>query len=71
MTWGLCRECKWWQLEPGAKASPTTVGLCIDDKLFKYRIRISGVGGCTRFMEGKPAHAKGSSDQPPTAQPAR
>jgi len=69
--WGLCKDCKWWQIEPKASATNTTVGLCIDEDLQPYRLRVSGNSGCTRFMEGKAAHAEGSSGQPPTAKPQR
>ena len=71
MAWGLCKDCKWWQLEPGAAVTATTVGLCIDDKLQPFRLRIAGNGGCTRFMKGRPARGVGSSGRPPTAEPAR
>jgi hypothetical protein len=70
-SWGLCKDCKWWQIEPDASVESTTMGLCIDEDLYPYKMRISGNGGCNRFMEGKPARAKGSSGQPPTAKPQR
>src|ERR1700687_6506600 len=70
-TWGLCKDCKWWQIEPKAPVKNSTMGLCIDDKLLKLKLRVSGNSGCNRFMGGKPAHAKGSSSQPPTAKPTR
>jgi hypothetical protein len=69
--WGLCKDCKWWQIEPAAKIENTTMGLCIDEDLQEFRLRVSGNSGCTRYMEGRPAHAKGSSSAPPTAQPTR
>jgi len=69
--WGLCNDCKWWQIEPGAAVKDTTTGLCIDEELQPYRLLVSGNSGCNRFMEGAPARAKGSSGQPPTAQPVR
>ena len=69
--WGECKDCKWFQIEPGAKASNNTMGLCIDEDLLKYRLRVSGNSGCNRFMQGKPAVAKGSSGRPPTAKPVR
>jgi hypothetical protein len=69
--WGLCMDCKWWQIEPGARATYQTAGLCIDEKLQPFQLRITGNGGCNRFMEGRPAHAKGSSARPPTAAPVR
>lgn len=69
--WGLCKECKWWQLEPGARIANTTAGLCIEEKLQPYRLRVTGISGCNRFTPGKPAHAKGSGSAPPTAKPTR
>ncbi len=70
-TWGLCQDCKWWQIEPGARVAPHTIGMCIDEDLLPFNIRIAGNGGCTHFMEGAPAHARGSSDAPPTAKATR
>jgi hypothetical protein len=69
--WGLCVSCKWWQIEPGAKPASQTAGYCIDEKLQPFQLRITGNGGCNRYMKGKPARGKGSSDKPPTAKPAR
>jgi hypothetical protein len=69
--WGLCKDCKWWQIEPDAEVRNLTMGLCIDEKLQPFVLRISGNGGCNRFMSGKPARAAGSSAKPPTAQPQR
>jgi len=31
--WGECKDCKWWQIEPGASVGNLTLGLCIDEKL--------------------------------------
>jgi hypothetical protein len=70
-TWGLCLECKWWQLEPRARTSKHTLGLCIDEKLQGFRLRVSGDSGCNRYMKGEPARAKGSSTAPPRARPTR
>ncbi|HVT27163.1 MAG TPA: hypothetical protein VHE81_04015 [Lacipirellulaceae bacterium] len=64
-------SCKWWQLEPGAKAEGGTAGLCIEEKLQPFQLRVTGGSGCNRYMEGKPARGKGSSNQPPTAKPSR
>jgi hypothetical protein len=47
------------------------LGLCIDEKLQRFRLRVSGNSGCNRFMKGKPARAAGSSAAPPTAEPVR
>jgi hypothetical protein len=69
--WGLCKDCKWWQIEPDGTIENTTMGLCIDEDLQPYRLRVSGNSGCSHFMEGEPARAEGSSAQPPTAEPVR
>lgn len=71
LEWGLCKDCKWWQIEPDSRAENLTLGLCIDEDLVEYRLRVSGNSGCNRFMPGKPAKAKGSSLAPPTAEPVR
>jgi hypothetical protein len=44
--WGLCMECKWWQVEPNATVAKETVGFCIDENLQSYRLSITGNGGC-------------------------
>ena len=59
--WGLCKDCKWWQIEPKAPIKNTTLGLCIDEKLQPFLLRVSGDSGCNLFMPGKPATAAGSS----------
>ena len=69
--WGLCRNCKWWQIEPDAKIANETLGLCIDEALQPYQLRVSGNSGCNRYMTGTPARATGSAAAPPTAQPVR
>ena len=48
--WGLCKDCKWWQIEPDASIRDTTMGLCIDEDLFPYKLRVSGDSGCNQFM---------------------
>jgi hypothetical protein len=69
--WGLCKDCKWFQVEPGARAGDDTLGLCIEEQLQAFRLRVSGDSGCNRFAPGAPAHAAGSSAAPPTAGPTR
>jgi hypothetical protein len=69
--WGLCKDCKWWQIDPGAAVENLTMGLCIEEKLQPFRLRVSGNSGCNRFLKGTPARAAGSGDAPPTAQPTR
>jgi hypothetical protein len=48
-----------------------TMGLCIDDKLQPFILRVSGNSGCNRYMKGTPARAPGSAGTPPTAKPVR
>jgi hypothetical protein len=69
--WGLCKDCKWWQIEPDANVANTTMGLCIDEELQRFTLRVSGNSGCNRFMPGEPARAKGSGEAPPTAKAQR
>lgn len=69
--WGLCKDCKWWQIEPQATPENLTLGLCIDEDLQPFLLRVSGVSGCNRFMPGEVAHAEGSSKAPPSAKPTR
>jgi hypothetical protein len=65
-SWGYCKDCKWWQIEPDASVGNLSLGLCIDEKLEPYGLRVSGLSGCNRFQEGKPARAKGASHVPST-----
>jgi hypothetical protein len=69
--WGLCMDCRWWQIEPEGKVEQRTLGLCIDEDLQPFRLLVSGDSGCNHFMAGEPARARGSSTAPPTAQPTR
>ncbi len=69
--WGKCKDCKWFQVEPGAKPGNNTMGLCIEEELQPFRLRVSGNSGCNRFVPGKVAHAEGSSSAPPQARPTR
>jgi hypothetical protein len=32
-SWGLCKNCKWFQIETGALPDSLTIGLCIDERL--------------------------------------
>jgi hypothetical protein len=69
--WGLCESCKWWQVEPDASIAAATMGLCIEEQLQPYQLRVSGKSGCNVFKKGTPARAAGSSETPPTAEPQR
>jgi hypothetical protein len=70
-SWGLCKDCKWMQIEPDATPEDSILGLCIEEPLQPFTLRISGNSGCNRFMDGEPAYAKGSAKAPPTATPQR
>jgi hypothetical protein len=69
--WGLCRDCKWWQIEPDAGVKSTTLGLCIDEDLRRFDLGVSGYSGCNRFIADESARARGSGGSPPTARPTR
>jgi hypothetical protein len=60
------------QSEPGASPEHLTLGLCIEERLQPFQLRVSGNSGCNRLMKGRPAHAKGSSrGSTPAAKPQR
>jgi hypothetical protein len=67
--WGLCKECQWWQIEPEASLADTTMGLCIEEQLQPFQLRVAGNSGCNRYTPGQPARAAGSGATPPTASP--
>jgi hypothetical protein len=69
--WGLCKDCEWWQTEPEVKLNNTTMGLCTEDDLQPFHLRVSGNSGCNHYSPGEPARAAGSSAAPPTAAPQR
>jgi hypothetical protein len=69
--WGLCKDCKWWQIEPEGRAADHTIGMCIDEELLTYQLRVSGNSGCNHFLPGRPAKAAGSSAKPPVAMATR
>ena len=72
-TWGFCKTCEWWLIEPADKVANDTKGLCIDEELMPFRLRVSGDSGCNRYMKMKsePARAAGSGAAPPTAKAVR
>jgi hypothetical protein len=69
--WGMCKNCQWWQMDPEARIANNTMGMCIEEALQPFRLRVSGNSGCNRYTPGKPARAAGSSAAPPTAEPQR
>lgn len=69
--WGKCKDCKWFQIEPAVKVHDNTMGMCIEEKLQPYLLRVSGNSGCNKFAPGEVARAEGSSESPPTAKPTR
>lgn len=63
--WGECKGCKYFEIEPGARADDSTMGLCTVHEHEPYRLRVSGASGCTLFEHGECAHAEGASEAPP------
>ena len=43
--WGLCKDCQWWQIDPEATMTNTTMGVCIEAALQPFRLRVSGTSG--------------------------
>jgi len=52
-TWGFCKTCEWWQIEPEAAIKNDTMGLCIDEDLQPFRLLVSGNSGCNHYMKIK------------------
>jgi len=69
--WGLCIGCQWWQVEPDKALASTTHGLCIEQSLQPYLLRVDGGSGCGLYLAGEPGRASGSGACPPTARPMR
>ena len=69
--WGLCKECQWWQIEPEAQIADNTMGLCTEEALHPFLLRVSRNSGCNHYTPGEPTRAAGSSAAPPTAEPQR
>ena len=54
LEWGLCKDCKWFQVEP-VKVEDSTMGLCIEESLQHLRLRVSGNSGWNKFTAGEVA----------------
>ena len=50
--WGLCKDCHWWQIDPGAKSADHTMGVCTEEEMQPFRLRVSGHSGCNRYAPG-------------------
>ena len=55
--WGMCKDCQWWQIDPGANIADTTMGVCTEAALQPFRLRVSGTSGCHHYTPGQPTHA--------------
>jgi hypothetical protein len=47
------------------------MGMCIDEELLTYQLRVWGNSGCNRFLPGKSARAEGARAKPPAAMATR
>ncbi len=65
--WGLCVDCRFWQIEPKAIATHQTAGLCSQPELSRHRLRVTGNSGCQEFAKGATTRGEGSSIKPPPA----
>ena len=63
--WGLCVDCRFWQIEPKAIPTHQTAGLCVHQALRSFRLRVTGNSGCQEFQRGTTARREGSSLKPP------
>lgn len=68
--WGVCRECKWWQVKPNHPTNNSTVGECIEEALLPFVLRVSGGSGCNRFIPNRSGVAE-SKQAPPPSPPSR
>lgn len=66
-SWGLCVDCRWWQIEPHSVATHQTAGVCTDPSLTLFQLRVTGNSGCNRFRPGAVQRVSGSSLKPPPA----
>ena len=48
--WGLCKDCQWWQIDPGATVADNTLGLCTEEAIQPFQLRVSGHSGCNRVV---------------------
>jgi hypothetical protein len=69
--WGMCKDCQWWQIDPEGSSTNTAMGVCIEEALQPFRLRVSGNSGCARYTPGKPTRVAESSAAPPIAEPRR
>jgi len=69
--WGMCKDCKWWQIEPSQQPDERTMGHCLEGRLQPFMLRVSDESGCNRFLPGKPAAAAGAGQSSPAAAPRR
>jgi hypothetical protein len=54
--WGMCKDCEWWQSAPGANIMDHTMGVCTEEELQPFRLRVSG-----RAIASADSGAKGVS----------
>jgi hypothetical protein len=67
--WGLCVDCRFWQIEPKAIPTHQTAGLCLMPALRPFRLRVTGNSGCQEFEKGATARGEGSGLKPPPELP--
>jgi hypothetical protein len=67
--WGLCVDCRFWQIETKAIATHQTAGVCLQPELRRFRLRVTGNSGCQQFEKGETARGEGSSLKPPPQSP--
>ena len=63
--WGLCKDCKWFQVEPGEKAENNTMGLCIDEDLVRSNCAFPETVAAIGSWPGKSRMPRGPVPRPP------
>jgi hypothetical protein len=51
--WGLCMDCKWWQIEPEVKIEPRTLDSALTRTCSRISCACPGDSGCNHFMAGE------------------
>ncbi|MBX3443831.1 MAG: hypothetical protein KF774_15590 [Planctomyces sp.] len=69
LNWGMCVDCRWWQIEPQAIATHQTTGACREPDMSVVLLRVTGNSGCGKFASGAPSRSEGASGKPPAPPP--
>ena len=71
MSRGLYKNCKWWQIEPAANVTATTMGQCIEKRFRGSRYVFLAIAGVIDSFQVRRLAANVPVKIPPTAKPTR